>query len=122
MKKILVIITLCAAAAFTTACSTAPICATSSVTPLQGKTVAENLGKTAGSDSAFSILGLYMVGRPDLDTAIGRAVAAKGGDTLINVRCYETSSYFLFFSITKVTVEGEAVKFAAESAAKGKTK
>ena len=122
MKKHLIIITLCAGAFFTASCSTAPICATSSVTPLQGKTVAENLGKTSGADSAFSILGLYMIGRPDLDTAIGKAIAAKGGDTLINVRCYQTDSYFLLFSITKVTVEGEAVKFSQENAVKGKTK
>jgi len=96
-------------------CSTSPICATSSVTPMQGKVISENLGKAEGRDTAFSILGLYMIGRPDLGIAIDEALKKKGGDTLINVSCYETFGWFLLFSTNTVKVEGEAVKFAVEN-------
>jgi len=98
---------------FLSACSTTPVCVTSSLTPLQGRAVTENLGHCTGSDSAWSILGLFMIGRPDINSAINRALKSKKGDTLINVRCYETYSYFLFFSWTTVTVEGDAIKIAA---------
>jgi hypothetical protein len=113
MKRIII---LCAITAFALiqACSTTPICAVSSVVPLEGKTVAENLGKTRGTDSAVSVLGLYMIGRPDIDSAVKDAVKDKNADTLINVRCYEKSSYFVLFSITTVIVEGEAVTFTQE--------
>ena len=69
MKRKL-IITLIAASAALAGCSTVPIASTSSATPLEGKTVSENLGKVKGSDSALSILGLYMIGRPDIDAAM----------------------------------------------------
>jgi hypothetical protein len=92
-------------------CSTTPISYTSSVTPMEGKRVTEYLGKSTGKDSAYSILGLYMIGRPDLDLALKSAIEKKGGDTLINVSCYETYAWFIFFSRTTVSVEGEAVKF-----------
>lgn len=95
-------------------CSTSPVCVTSSVTPLSGKTVAENLGKCSGSDTAYSFLGLFMFGRPDLDHAIREALSEKKGDTLINVRCYETTRYFLLFGTNTVVVEGEAVKFGSD--------
>lgn len=95
-------------------CTTSPVCVTSSVTPMSGKTVTQNLGKCEGKDTAYSVLGLFMLGRPDLDLAIKDALSQKGGDTLVNVRCYETLNYFLLFSINTVTVEGEAVKFSAD--------
>ena len=96
-------------------CSTSPISYTSSVTPMEGKVIVENLGKTQGDDSAYSILGIYMIGRPDLDLALRSAIEKKGGDTLINVSCYETYSWFLFFSKSTVLVEGEAVKFIPDN-------
>jgi len=95
-------------------CSTSPISYTSSVTPMEGKRVVEYLGKTEGKDSAYSILGLYMIGRPDLDLALKSAIEKKGGDTLINVSCYETYGWFILFSRTTVSVEGEAVKFVPD--------
>ncbi len=103
-----------------TACSTSPVCVTSTLTPLQGKTVTENLGQCSGSDSAYSILGIYMIGRPDINIAIQKALDSKKGDTLINVRCYETYVYFLFASKTIVTVEGDAIKFAEPAVAEEK--
>jgi len=96
-------------------CSTTPISYTSSITPMEGKRVVEYLGKTEGRDSAYSILGLYMIGRPDLDSALRSAIEKKGGDTLINVSCYETYSWFILFSRTSVSVEGEAVKFIPDN-------
>jgi len=110
-------------AAIITGCSTAPVCITSSVTPMNGKIITENLGKCEGKDSAYSFLGLFMIGRPDLDLAIKDALSRKGGDTLVNVRCYESLNYYLLFSINTVTVEGEAVKFTAdEVSGRGKGK
>lgn len=104
-------------------CTTSPVCVTSSVTPMSGKTITQNLGKCEGKDAAYSVLGLFMLGRPDLDLAIKDALSQKGGDTLVNVRCYETLNYFLLFSINTVTVEGEAVKFSADEVpARGREK
>jgi hypothetical protein len=99
-------------------CSTAPICIAPSNMPLQDKSVSENLGKTAGKDSAYSILGLYMIGHPDIEAAMKEAIEAKKGDALINIRCYETSGYFFFFSVNTVRVEGEAIKFETAANAK----
>jgi hypothetical protein len=120
MKRTL-ILTLIAGFAAATACSTVPIASTSSATPLEGKVISENLGKVKGSDSAFSILGLYMIGRPDMDAAMKEALASKGGDALTNVRLYKRWSYFVVVDCTTVLVEAEAVRFAPEktSPAKG---
>lgn len=122
MKRSFILIGLMISFAAGVACSTVPISATSTLTPLEGKTVAENLGKTKGTDSAFSVLGLYMIGRPDIDLAMKEALAAKQADTLINVRLYQRWSYFLLFDYTTVIVEGDAVKFAPEKGAKGGAK
>jgi len=114
MKHIKIIFLMAVLTITITGCSTSPVCVTSSVTPMSGKTVAENLGKCSGSDTAYSFLGLFMFGRPDLDIAIKEALVEKKGDTLINVRCYETTRYFLLFGTNTVVVEGEAVKFGTD--------
>lgn len=116
MRKRLFIAAAISAALFFTSCITAPVCVTSSVTPMNGKVVSENLGKTEGTDTAFSVLGLYMIGRPDLDLAIKEAVSSKNADTLINVSCYERYMWFLIFSATTVKVEGEAVRLVRSDA------
>ena len=95
-------------------CSTAPVCVTSSSAPIYGKMAAQNLGKTEGSSSTWSFLGLWMVGRPDIGAALDEAVRRKGGDALVNVRCYETWRWFVLFSTTTVYVEGEAVRITGE--------
>lgn len=112
MKKSIMVITSILSFLLFASCSTTPICVTSSVTPIQNKLITENLGKTSGTDSALSILGIYMIGRPDIDTALERAKLSKNADTLINVRCYETYGYYLLFSISTVRIEGDAVKLA----------
>jgi len=109
-----------AAAVFSSCSSTAPISYTSSITPMEGKRIVEYLGNTQGKDSAYSILGIYMIGRPDLDLALRSAIEKKSGDTLINVSCYETYSWYIFFSRTTVTVEGEAVRFVPDNTDRGK--
>ena len=95
-------------------CVTTPVCITSSNTPVNGKTIEENMGTTRGSDSAVSILGLWMMGRPDTGVAIDEAIESKKADALVNVQCYQETSYFILFSLTTVIVEGEAVKFASK--------
>ena len=84
---------------------------TASNTPLVNKKIENNAGKTEGSDSAVSILGLWMIGRPDIGLAIEEAKKKKNADALINVRWHEKTTYFIVFSITTVTVEGDAVTF-----------
>lgn len=119
MKRTL-IITLIAGFAGLAACSTVPIASTSSATPLAGKTISENLGKVKGSDSAWSVFGLYMIGRPDIDAAMKQALESKGGDALTNVRLYKRWSYFVVVDCTTVLVEADAVKFAPEKTAPAK--
>ncbi len=93
-------------------CITAPVCLTPSTTHIQEKTALQKLGQTDGSSSAWSVLGLWMIGRPDIAGAIDEAVRKKDADALVGVRCYETYRWYLFFSTTTVRVEGEAVKFS----------
>jgi hypothetical protein len=93
------------------ACSTTPVCMTASTTPLEGKKITENLGLTEGTDGAWAYF-MIMPGEPDLDAAIKKALKRKGGDALINVRCYETSWTAILFGRSSVRVVGEAVKLA----------
>lgn len=99
-------------------CSTTPISISQSSIPLYDKTVTENLGRVEGTDSAYSVLGLWMIGRPDIERAMNAAIKQKNGDALINIRCYETWSYYILFSRDTVMVEGEAIKLIQDSAAK----
>ncbi|PKL37533.1 MAG: hypothetical protein CVV44_14385 [Spirochaetae bacterium HGW-Spirochaetae-1] len=92
-----------------TGCVT-PMGMTASTTPLQGKEM-EMLGKAEGSDTVWSVLGVFPVRRVDIDKAIERAVAQKGGHALINVRWYETTYYFILGSVDKLTVTGDVVRF-----------
>ena len=97
MKNVLTIIAALALSVSAISCITAPVCVTASTTPVYGKMNVEKLGKTEGSSSAWSILGLWMMGRPDIGKAIDEAVRAKNASALIDVRCYETWRWFLLF-------------------------
>lgn len=108
--KILFIILIAALITFTS-CTTIPIGVTSSTTPLNNKTISSNLGRTEGTDSTWSLFGLWMFGKPDIDAAIKEAVQKKEGDALINVSCYEHTTWYILFSINKVRIVGDAVKF-----------
>jgi hypothetical protein len=96
---------------FLSACITTPVSVTSSTTPVHDKKVTVNYGPVQGSHRAWSVFGLWMIGRPDIDKAIQNALQQKGGDALINVTCYEKTAWFLFVSMHTVVVEGEAVSF-----------
>ncbi len=110
MKKYFVLFIVFVMAVASFSCITAPVCITASTTPIYGKMNVEKLGKTSGSSRAWSILGLWMIGRPDIGKAIDEALRAKNATALTDVRCYETWKWFLFFSTTTVYVEGEAVR------------
>jgi hypothetical protein len=97
------------------ACTTTPVTVTQSTTPVHDKKIVMNYGPVQGSHRAWSVFGLWMVGRPDIDKAIQDALKQKGGDALINVYCYEKTAWFFFVSMHKVIVEGEAVSFAKET-------
>ncbi len=109
MKKIILTLTAAVIIAFS-GCSTAPISVASSNTPIQNKIISENLGFAKGEYTTYSVLSLWMVGRPEIDVAVNQAIALKGGDALINIKIYEKKRFYLIFSTTTVIVEGEAVK------------
>lgn len=92
-------------------CITTPIGVTASTTPVHDKKTVMNYGPVRGTDRVWSVFGLWMIGRPDIDRAIQDALKQKGGDALINVTCYEKTSWFFFVSSHTVIVEGEAVSF-----------
>ncbi len=95
--------------------TTSPVCLTSSNTPLNNKSIIENFGRVEGKSDFFSfqgssILGLYMIGKPDIQQAIDNALAVHNADALINIKCYENNYWFIIWGKTTVTIEGEAVK------------
>lgn len=94
-----------------TGCMTSPVTVTASTTPVHDKKITMNYGPVQGYHRVWSVFGLWMVGRPDIDLAIQDALKKKGGDALINVSCYEKTSWFFFVSEHRVVVEGEAVSF-----------
>jgi len=115
MRILIMLFTLCCVI-LVSSCATTPVSVTASNTPLHDKIIAENLGKVEGKTDlltfqGFSILGVWMLGKPDIQEALDNALAQKKADALINIKCYETYYYFLFGSITQVVIEGEAVKF-----------
>jgi hypothetical protein len=100
---------------FLSSCLTTPVSVTSSTTPVHDKKVTVNYGPVQGYHRAWSVFGLWMIGRPDIDKAIQNALQQKGGDALINVTCYEKTAWFLFVSMHTVVVEGEAVSFNTDN-------
>ncbi len=114
MKKITIGLLLCILC-FISCISTSPVCITSSNTPLMNKKISQNLGKVeANSGISFNssyILGLWMIGKPDIQSAIDKALLQKGADALINIKCYENFYWFAIWGFKTVTVEGEAIKF-----------
>ncbi|MBU1078775.1 MAG: hypothetical protein KKH98_15870 [Spirochaetes bacterium] len=103
-------------------CTTTPVGVTSSITPLQNRKIITNLGPVQGKDSTFVLLGLWMFGRPEMDLAIRRALEKKGGDSLINVKSYETTSWYILFGFNTFIIEGDAVLFKTEEIKKDEKK
>ena len=97
---------------FIASCSTIEYKA-DSTTPLNDRAYAE-LGKTKGTGRAWSLFGLWMFGRPDMDDAIQDALAKNSGDALINVTSHQERMWFLFFAIDTLTIDGKAIKFYTE--------
>ncbi|OHD65415.1 MAG: hypothetical protein A2176_15800 [Spirochaetes bacterium RBG_13_51_14] len=94
-----------------TSCITTPVTVTSSTTPMHDKKIIMNYGPATGSNRTWSLFGVWMIGRPDIEKAIQDALKKNGGDALINVSCYEKTWWFLFFALHYVVIEGEAVAF-----------
>ncbi len=101
-------------------CMTTPVTVTSSTTPLQNRKITADHGRVQGSHKAWSVFGLWMIGRPDIDLAIKDALSKKGGDALVNVTCYERTAWFFFVSMHQVFVEGDAVSLEKEPAGEAK--
>ena len=89
-----------------------PLGLTASSTPLVNREIVENLGPSEGRDGSVAVLGLYSIGRPDIDSAIEDALKRKGGQALINVRLYERNLYLLLFTYTEVIVKGDVVRLS----------
>jgi len=95
---------------------------TSATTPVQGRQY-EVLGKSEGcAAGAWAILGLWAIGRPDIDRAIEKAAQSKKGDALINVRWYTRTWYFFLFSVDQVIVKGDVIRFSDNDVDTGKGK
>ena len=94
-----------------TACASTPVPKLQSTVPIAEGTKYENLGRSSGSSSTWSFLGLWMRGRPDVDRAFAEAIDKKKGDAMIDVTCRERTLWFILFSVTTVKVQGEVVKF-----------
>lgn len=120
--RITIIASIMLVAALVTSCITTPVTVTSSTTPIQDKKITVNYGPVQGMSRTWSLFGLWMMGRPDIDKAIQDALKKKGGDALINVTCYEKTAWFFFFAFHYVVVEGEAVSFENKEGATGKGK
>lgn len=121
-KHMTILICVTLAAALLTSCITTPVAVTSSTTPMQDKKITMNYGPVKGTNRTWSLFGLWMIGRPDIDKAIQAALKQKGGDALINVTCYEKTAWYFFFAFHYVVVEGEAVSYEKKEtpAEKGK--
>jgi hypothetical protein len=90
--------------------TTTPVGISSSIAPMHNKKIVKQLGHTSGSDSAYSLLSLWMIGKPDTEAAIQQALEKKGADTLVNIKIYETYTTFGLWSVTTVIVEGDALQ------------
>ena len=87
---------------------------TASSTPLHNKkydVVGESKGK---SNYSWSLFGVWSFGKPDVGKAVNDAVKKKEGDAMVNVKWYEKTYYFILFSLHRVYVEGDVVKFSEE--------
>jgi hypothetical protein len=96
---------------------TIPIGLTSSSTPIQNKEY-QILGKGEGSSHYYSIHLIFppigwSIQNPDIEYAVIKAISAKGGDALINVRFYQKSYYYLLISYHKIIVAGDVIKFTS---------
>ncbi|HSV97737.1 MAG TPA: hypothetical protein VLM75_12515 [Spirochaetota bacterium] len=94
-----------------TSCASTPVSKLESTVPIGENTKYENLGWSGGSSSTWSFLGLWMRGRPDVDRAFAEAIRKKNGDAMVGVTCRERTLWFILFSITTVSVQGEVIKF-----------
>ena len=92
-------------------CITTPVGIAESNIPLNNKPVSE-LGESKGNSSlTFSILGLWMIDKPDIKEAVTEAIDSKSGHAITNVRIYNNYIWFVLFGINYVTVEGDVIKF-----------
>jgi hypothetical protein len=121
-QQITILVPIMLAAALLTSCITTPVTVTSSTTPMQDKKITMNYGPVQGTNRTWSLFGLWMIGRPDIDKAIQDALKKKGGEALINVTCYEKTAWYFFFSLHYVVIEGEAVSYETMEQATGKGK
>ena len=118
--RTIALLTAVALAAACLSCATVPLGVTASTTPLGDKIISERLGQVEGRDSAWSLFGLWMFGKPDIDDAIADALARKGGAALVDVRLYERTAFYLLFSVSTVIVRGEAVALSDAPADAGR--
>ena len=79
---------------------------------------ANNVGQSGG----FALLGLITIVPPSCNTALSRLYEQAGmqpgrAQTLANVLVERSSSYWILFSLPKITVRGDLVEFVTNNAA-----
>lgn len=87
---------------------------TASSTPLHNKKYEVVGGSKGKSNYSWSLFGVWTFGKPDVGKAVDNAVKKKDGDAMVNVKWYEKTYYFILFSLHRVYVEGDVVKFSEE--------
>ena len=84
---------------------------TASNVPIQEKKY-EVIGPSDGkSNYSWALFGVWSFGKPDIAVAVQNAVNKKQGDAMINVQWYQQTYYFVFFSLHRVYVIGDVIKF-----------
>lgn len=94
-------------------CSIVPLGLTPSTGPLisDGVKKYKILGKSSGSQSYFTLMGILSFGEPDLKEAINDARLRLNGDDLINVTYWVKSEFYLIGTMSIIEVEGTVIKY-----------
>ena len=96
-------------------CAVVPIGLIDSSTPLQdgdgNQRPYKVLGRSEGSNGAFSLFGFIPFGRADLEAAMDDAITKLNGDALINVRYWNRGTFAFFGTYSSIEVAGDVIQF-----------
>ncbi len=96
---------------FVSGCAMMPGGIAASTVPIEGRSYS-NLGRSVGTDSRYSLLGLIPVSGPNTTReAIDSAVKTKGGDAMINVTAEGYGQWGILVTRWVTRVDGEGIKF-----------
>ena len=110
IKRIGAFIVLAAFSVSTAGCVGSAAGIAPSTTPITARDSYVELGPATGSAWGGNILFIFPMGAGDTSTAIERALEASGGDALINVTLENRGYFFLVAMLSRVKVNGIAIK------------